>query len=105
MGHSLSLCQRQCEIAEKPISIAFDAWVSTAEAVTENETVEEAEDEFDESSDVEVDDGPEVSALVLGLRNWKLGNVFPRSKNSLRESCAFQQSSALLTSSSDYVNL
>ena len=39
--------QRQCEVAEKPISIAFDAQVSTAEAVTENETVEEAEDDFD----------------------------------------------------------
>ena len=58
--------QRQCEVAEKPISIAFDAQVSTAEAVTENETVEEAEDEFDESSDEEVDDDPEVSTLVQG---------------------------------------
>ena len=57
--------QRQCEVAEKPISsIAFDARVSTAEAVTENETVEEAEDEFDESSDEEVDDYPEVFTLV-----------------------------------------
>ena len=36
--------QRQCEVAEKPISIALDARVSTAEAVTENETMEEAED-------------------------------------------------------------
>ena len=34
--------QRQCEVAEKPLSIAFDAQVITAEAVTENETVEEA---------------------------------------------------------------
>ena len=58
--------QRQCEVGEKPISIAFDARVSTAEAVTENETVEEAEDEFDESSDEEVDDDPEVSTLVQG---------------------------------------
>ena len=55
--------QRQCEVAEKPISIAFDAQVSTAEAVTENETVEETEHEFDESSDEEVDDDPEVSTL------------------------------------------
>ena len=45
----------------------FDAQVSTAEAVTENETVEEAEDEFDESSDEEFrDDNPEVSTLVQG---------------------------------------
>ena len=58
--------QRQCEVAEKPISIAFDAQVSTAEAVTEKETVEEAEDEFDESSDEEVDDDPEVTTLVHG---------------------------------------
>ena len=58
--------QRQREVAEKPISIAFDARVSTAEAVTENETVEEAEDEFDESSHEEVDDDPEVSTLVEG---------------------------------------
>ena len=56
--------QRHCEVAEKPISIAFDAQVSTAEAVTENETVEEAEDEFDESRDEEVDNDPEVSTLV-----------------------------------------
>ena len=40
--------------------------MSTAEAVTENETVEEAEDEFGESSDEEVDDDPEVSTLVQG---------------------------------------
>ena len=58
--------QRQCQVAEKPISIAFDARVSTAEAVRENETVEEAEDEFEESSDEEVDDDPEVSTLVQG---------------------------------------
>ena len=58
--------QRQCEVAEKPISIALDARVSTAEAVTENETMEEAEDEFDESSDEEVDDDPEVSTLIQG---------------------------------------
>ena len=58
--------QRQCEIAEKPISIAFDARISTVEAVTENITVEETEDELDESSDEEVDDGPEVSTLVQG---------------------------------------
>ena len=57
--------QRQCEVAEKPVSIAFDARVSTAEAVTENETVEEVGDEFDKSSDEEVDDGPEVSTLGL----------------------------------------
>ena len=56
--------QRQCEVAGKPISIAFDAQVRTAEAVTENETVEEAEDEFDESSDEE--DDPKVSTLVRG---------------------------------------
>ena len=57
--------QRQCEVAEKPISIAFDAQVSTAEAVSENETVEEAEDNFGESSDEEVDDDdPEISTLV-----------------------------------------
>ena len=46
--------------------MAFDAQVSTAEAVTENETVEEAEDEFDESSDEEVDNDPEVSTPVQG---------------------------------------
>ena len=33
--------QRQCEIAEEPIYIAFDAQINTAEAVTENETAEE----------------------------------------------------------------
>ena len=55
----------QRQVAEKPICIAFDVQVSTAEAVTENETVEEAEDEFDESSDEEVDDDdPEDSTLV-----------------------------------------
>ena len=58
--------QRQCEVAEKPICIAFDVQVSTAEAVTENETVEEAEDECEESSDEEVDVDPEVSTLGQG---------------------------------------
>ena len=48
------------------ICIAFDVQVSTAEAVTENETVEEAEDECEESSDEEIDDDPEVSTLVQG---------------------------------------
>jgi len=65
--------------------------------------VEEAEDEFDESSDEEVDNDPEVSTLVQG----EIGSsaTFPlRSKNSLRESGAFQQPSALLNSSNDYVN-
>ena len=96
--------QRQSEIAEKPIPIAFDARVSAAEGVTENETVEEAGDEYGESSDEEVDDSPD--GFQAGTRrNLKLGNVSPRSKNSHRVSCAFQQSSALLTSSSDYVNL
>ena len=96
--------QRQCQVAEKPISIAFDAEVSTAEAVTENETVEEAEDEFDESSDEEVDDDPEVSTLVQGEIGSSAMFLLAWSKNSLRESCAFQQPSALLNSSSDYVN-
>ena len=59
MGHSPSLC-----IKGNAKSIAFDAQVSTAKAVTENETVEEAEEKFDESSEEEVDDDPEVSALV-----------------------------------------
>ena len=76
-------------------SIAFDAQVSTAEAVTENETVEEAEDEFDESSDEEVDDDPEVSSLVQG----EIG-----SSATLLESGAFHQPTALLNSSNDYVN-
>ena len=31
--------QRQCQIAERPISIALDARVSTSAAATENETV------------------------------------------------------------------
>ena len=66
--------------------------------------MEESEDEFDESSDEEVDDDPEFSTLVPTRRNWKLRNVSPRSKNSLRESGAFQQPSALLNSSNDYVN-
>ena len=94
--------QRQCEIAEKPISTDFDARVSTADAVTQNETVEEAEDEFDESIDEEVDDGPEVSTLVQG----EIGSsaTFLLGERKLRQSCAFQQSSALLTSSSDYAN-
>ena len=56
MGHSLTefMYRRYFKIAEKP------------EAVTENETVEEAEDKFDESSDKEVDDGLEVSTLAKG---------------------------------------
>ena len=65
--------------------------------------MEEAEDKFDQSSDKEVDDDPEVSTLVQGeigsSATFLLGE-----KNSLRESGAFQQPSALLNSSNDYVN-
>ena len=93
--------QRQCEVAEKPISIAFDAQVSTAEAVTENETVEEAEDEFDESSDEEVHNDPEVSTLVQG----EIGSSATFLLGARTRYCgAFQQPSALLNSSNDYVN-
>ena len=64
---SPSLCIKgNAKSQRNQFSIAFDAQVSTPEAVTENETVEEAEDEFDESSDEEVDDDPEVSSLVQG---------------------------------------
>ena len=62
--------------------------------------MEESEDEFDESSDEEVDDDPEVSTLVQG----EIGSSATFLKNSLRESGAFQQPSALLNSSNDYVN-
>ena len=95
--------QRQCEIAEKPISIAFHARVSSAKGGTEKETIEEAGDEFDKSSDEEVDDSAELSMLVNGEIGSSV-NVSSRSKNSLWGSCAFQQSPALLTSSSDYGN-
>ena len=66
--------------------------------------MEEAEDEFDESSDEEVDD--ESGGFHASTRrNWnKLGKVSPRSKNSLRDRSTFQQPSALLNSSNDYVN-
>lgn len=85
------------------IYIAFVAQINTAEAVTENETAEEAGDEFGENSDEEVGDGPEVSTLVQGEIGSSV-TVSPRSRNSLPESSAFQQSSALLTSSNDCVN-
>ncbi|KAK2555949.1 hypothetical protein P5673_022228 [Acropora cervicornis] len=95
--------QWQCEVAEKPISIAFDARVSTAEAVTENETVEEAEDEFDDSSDEEVDDDPEVSTLVQGeigsSATFLLG-----ARTRFERAVRFNNPSALLNSSNDCVN-
>ena len=46
--------QRQCEISEKPVSIAFDKQGNTADASRENDLNEDEEDDFDESSDEEV---------------------------------------------------
>ena len=59
--------QRQCEISEKPVSIAFDKQGNTADAVRENDLDEDEEDEFDESSDEElVEDGREDITLLQG---------------------------------------
>ena len=53
-----NMYQRQCEISENPASIAFEEEVNMGEAATENELqLEEDEaDEFNESSDEEVED-------------------------------------------------
>ena len=52
--------QRQCEISEKPVAIAFDEQGNTADAAKENELEEDEADEFDQSSDEEVsEDGRE----------------------------------------------
>ena len=52
--------QRQCEISEKPVAIAFDEQGNTADAAKENELEEDEADEFDQSSDKEVsEDGQE----------------------------------------------
>ena len=43
--------QRQCEISERPVAIAFDEQGNTADAAKENELEEDEADEFDQSSD------------------------------------------------------
>ena len=56
--------QRQCEISEKPVSIAFNKQGNTADTARENEL---DEDKFDESSDEElVEDGQEDTMLLQG---------------------------------------
>ena len=64
MGHSPSLCIKGNAKSQRNQSLLL--LTHGSEAVTENETVEEAEDEFDERSDEEVDDDPEVFTLVQG---------------------------------------
>ena len=58
--------QRQCEISEKPVSIAFDK--HDTHAVIEHELEEDQSDEFDESSDEEVvnDDSSEPTTATHG---------------------------------------
>ena len=52
--------QRQFEISERPVAIAFDEQGNTADAAKENELEEDEADEFDQSSDEEVsEDGRE----------------------------------------------
>ena len=59
--------QRQCEISEKPVSIAFDKQGNTADASRENDLNEDEEDDFDESSDEEVvEDLREDTTLLQG---------------------------------------
>ena len=59
--------QRQCEISEKPVSIAFDKQGNTADASRENDLNEDEEDVFDESSDEEVvEDLREDTTLLQG---------------------------------------
>ena len=45
--------QRQCEISERNVAIAFDEQGNTADATQENELEEDEADEFDQSSDEE----------------------------------------------------
>ena len=45
--------QRQCEISERNVAIAFDEQGNTADAAQENELEEDEADEFDQSSDEE----------------------------------------------------
>ncbi|KAJ7381386.1 hypothetical protein OS493_001520 [Desmophyllum pertusum] len=62
--------QRQYEISEEPVSIAFDEQGNAADVATENESEEDEEDgsdEFDESSDEEVvEDGRGDTTLIQG---------------------------------------
>ena len=61
--------QRQSEISDKPVSIAFDEQVNTADAAAAAPTAElddDEADEYDESSDEEVEDRPDDSTLLQG---------------------------------------
>ena len=58
--------RRQCEISSEPVSINFaDQQTNTPHATTENELEEDEADEFDQSSDEEVEDGQEEHTSVL----------------------------------------
>ena len=62
--------------------------------------MEESEDEFDESSDEEVDNDPEISTLVQG----EIGSSATFLLGARTRFGRFQQPSALLNSSNAYVN-
>ena len=76
--------QRQCEISEKPVSIAFDKQGNTADASRENDLNEDEEDDFDESSDEEV---VEICGKIPRYfkERLKARRRFSWSKNSLRD--------------------
>ena len=59
--------QRQCNISENPVSIAFDERVNRVEDANENNSEEDESDaEFDESSDEDVEDHGREESLLQG---------------------------------------
>ena len=59
--------QRQCNISENSVSIAFDERVNRVEDAKENNSEEDESDaEFDESSDEDVEDHSREESLLQG---------------------------------------
>ena len=66
--------QRQCEILERPVAIAFDEQGNTADAAKENELEEDKADEFDQSSDEEVSEDSRENTRGPTLLKGEIGS-------------------------------
>ena len=66
--------QRQCEISERPVAIAFDEQGNTADAAKENESEEDEADEFDQSSDEEVSENGQENTRCPAVLQGETGS-------------------------------
>ena len=76
MAHILPelMHQRQCEISERPVAIAFDEQGNMADAAKENELEEDEADEFDQSSNEEVSENGRENTRCPTLLQGEIGS-------------------------------